>query len=69
MCIAIGSTVVIQEDEGPWTHQTTVEKGDKNYSDEAYKIHMTKTGWLIKKQQSHEGYTNHIRAMPQALVS
>ena len=53
----IGSAVVVQRDDKvPWTHGTIIEKGDQNYSDPSYKIHMTMMG-----------NTNHIRLIPQGI--
>ena len=46
--IPIGSTVVVQkEDGGLWTHGTVVNKGDHSYHDKSYKIQVTKTGRII----------------------
>ena len=39
--IPIGSTVVVQrEDGGPWTHGTIVGKGDHNHHNQSYNIQI-----------------------------
>ena len=65
--IPIGSTILVQEEDGgPWTHSTITEKGDQYINDQSYKVCMTKRGWLInQKEQACEGYIKHIRAAPQ----
>ena len=54
--IPVGSTVAVQHvDGGPWTHDTTVGKGDLNHNSKSYTIHITKTGQPDhQEQQTHE---------------
>ena len=48
LSISIGSTVVVQqEDGGPWTHGTVIGKGDHNQHNRSYKIQVTKSGRII----------------------
>ena len=48
MSIPIGSTVAVQqEDGGPWTYGTVVDKGDHNHHNRSYKTQVTKTGRII----------------------
>ena len=43
--IPIGSTVVVHcKDGGPWTHGSIEGKGEHNYHDRSYNIHITRTG-------------------------
>ena len=40
-----GSTVAVQqEDAGPLTNDTIIEKGDTDHNDQLYKLRVTKTG-------------------------
>ena len=52
--IPIGSTVVVQhEDGGPWIHGTIEGKGDHSHNDRSYTIQVTKTGQLISSNSKH----------------
>ena len=54
MSIAIGSTVVVQwEDGGLWTFGTVVGKGDYNHHNRSYKIQVTKAGRIITCNRQH----------------
>ena len=52
--IPIGSTLAVQqEDDGPWTHGTTVGKGDCNHHNQLYTIQLTITGRRISCNRQH----------------
>ena len=51
--IPIGSTVVVQQDGGLWTHGTIVGKGDHNHHDRSYIIRVTTTGRRITHNRQH----------------
>ena len=54
MSIPIESTVAVQqEDRGPWTHGTVVNKGSHNHHSRTYKIQVTKTGRIITHNKQH----------------
>ena len=54
MSIPIGSTVVVQqEDGGPWTYRTVVGKDSHNHHNRSYKTHVTKTGRIITCNRQH----------------
>ena len=54
MSIPIGLTVVVQqEDGGPWTHGTVVDKGNHNHHNRSYKLQVTKTGRIITCNRQH----------------
>ena len=52
--IPIGSTVVVQqEDGGPWTHDTIIGNGDHNHRNRSYKTQVTTTGRIITCNRQH----------------
>ena len=52
--LLIGSTVVVQrEDRGLWIHGRVVKKEDQNHNDQAYRICIIKTGWIITRNSKH----------------
>ena len=52
--LPIGSTVAVQrEDRGPWTHGTIEAKGNHNYHNRSYKIHITNTGKIVTCNRQH----------------
>ena len=52
--IPIGSTVVVQqEDGGLWTHGTIVGKGDHHHHNRSYKIQVTTTGRITTCNRQH----------------
>ena len=52
--ISIGSTVVVQwDDGGPWTHGTRVGKGGHSHHNRSYKIQITTTGRIITCNRQH----------------
>ena len=53
-CIAIGSAVVVQqEDCGPWTHGTVVGIGNHNHHEKSYTIQLTTNGRCITCNRHH----------------
>ena len=58
-CISIGSTVVVQqEDGGLWTHGTVVGRGDHSHSNRSYMIRFSKTDQVVIRN------SKHIKATP-----
>ena len=52
--ISIESTVEVQHKVGkPWTHGTTVGKGDHNHNNRSYTMCVTKRGQLITRNSKH----------------
>ena len=52
--IPMGSTVVVQqEDGGPWTQGTIEGESDQNHHDRSYPIHITKTCRLVIWNTQH----------------
>ena len=45
--------VVKQENGRLWSHGTVSGKGDHNYNNRCYTIHVKKTGWLITISNKH----------------
>ena len=63
MSVPIGSTVVVQrEDGGPWTHDIVVDNGNHNHHSRSYKIQVTKTGRIITcNKTTHQTNTYNCR--------
>ena len=54
MSIPIGSTVVVQqEDGGLWIHGIIIGKNDHNHHNRSYKIQVTNTGRIIMCKRQH----------------
>ena len=54
MSIPIGSTVVVQWEDGRlWIHGAILGKGDHNHRNRSYKIQVTTTGRIITHNRQH----------------
>ena len=52
--VPIGSTVVVQYEDGRlWAHGTVENKGDHNHNGRPYTTQMTKADWLITRNSKH----------------
>ena len=59
---------VQHEDDGLWTQGSRVGRGDHNFNDRSYMIHITDRLNSHKKQETHKRNTHNSRTIPLRLI-